>query len=54
MSFDELMEKYIEKFDDVFPVYGYPGDEEEMMEEMKKCLKTGKPYEVKYNPDYVY
>lgn len=54
MGFDETFEKYVEKFDESFPVRGYPGDMDAMIAEMEKCTRTGTPYTAKYDPDSDY
>ena len=41
-----------EKFDEGFPTFMAPGEEEEHMEIIKNCLKTGKSYDPYTDPDF--
>ena len=40
-KYEDLIEQYVEKFDEGFPTFMAPGGEEEHMEIIKNCLKTG-------------
>lgn len=52
-ALDKAMDEYRAKFDDMFPLYGVMGmSDEEIIEEIKKCIDNNKPYE--YETDGVY
>lgn len=53
MTLKEAMNKYEEKFDDLYPLYCCMGkDEKDIIEDIKKCLETGKKFE--YIPNVLY
>ena len=42
---EELINEYVERFDENFPIFMFMGtDEEELKQIIKKCLKENKPY----------
>jgi hypothetical protein len=42
---DEYLQKYVETFHENFPIYGFMGiDDEEIINTIKDCIKSGKPY----------
>lgn len=43
-EFDDLLEKYIERFNKGIPVALPPEDEKNFEEIMREALRTGKPY----------
>lgn len=46
----ELLEQYLEKFDDQFPLMLVRGmDEEEIITILKKCIEENKPYEIEFD-----
>ena len=49
-KYEDLIEQYVEKFDEGFPTFMAPGGEEEHMEIIKNCLKTGKSYDPYTDP----
>ena len=51
-KYEDLIEQYVEKFDEGFPTFMAPGGEEEHMEIIKNCLKTGKSYDPYTDPDF--
>ena len=51
-NYDELFEAYSKEFDEVFPLRMVHVDEEEVMDIIEECLKTGKPYNPMYEKDY--
>lgn len=47
----ELINLYVERFDRNFPIFLAPASsDEELIEILEECLRTGTPYEVEYDP----
>ena len=42
---EKLIKEYYEKFGDYFPLKLFMGRADEAKKEMKKCIRTGKPYD---------
>lgn len=42
------LKEYREKFNDVFPTMMYSGTEEELINEIDKCISTGKKYDISF------
>ena len=53
-KYEDLIEQYVEKFDEGFPTFMAPGGEDEHMEIIKNYLKTGKSYDPYTDPDADY
>ena len=54
MSAEEIIEQYIEKFGG-FPSFMMMGKtDEEIVQILGECLRTGKPLEVSFDPDADY
>ena len=51
-NFDELLDKYAEKFGEAFPVRMAPGSDEEIMDLIEECLESGTPYDPYADPDF--
>ena len=51
-NFDELLMKYGEKFGEAFPVRMAPGDDDEVMDLIEKCLENGTAYDPYSDPDF--
>lgn len=46
---DELLNKYVEQFDDNFPIFAVRGkDEDEIIKIIQKCLDENQPYKAEY------
>ena len=42
---DNYLQKYVDAFNENFPIYGFMGiPEDEIIQEIKKCLDENKPY----------
>lgn len=54
MNMDELLRKYSDLFGEAFPMFGCPGDENDIIQSIRKCIKTQKPYEPTYDPKLDY
>lgn len=53
MEFQEVFEKYHDVFGEWFPTMCFQSDsDEELIERMNQCLKTGNPAEKEFNLDY--
>ena len=48
--FASLLKEYLLKFGDCFPVFEVGGSEEDRIEALRECIKSGKPYETEYKP----
>lgn len=49
------MTKYLETFNENFPIFAVMGkSDEEITEIIEGCLESGVPYEPDYNDDYDY
>lgn len=44
-NYEELIDKYVDKFKEMFPTFVAPSDIEEQMDIIEECLKTGTPYD---------
>ena len=53
-EYDKLMEEYEKKFNEGFPTFHFMGDMDGMVKEIKKCLKTGEPYNPEPKGDILY
>ena len=51
---EELINAYVEKFNQNFPYFVVRGTEEEISEMIKKCLAEGKPLDPETDPDNDY
>lgn len=52
---DELLLKYVDTFNENFPLYMCMGmEDEEITKIIEKCLKDGVPYEVNQEKNAVY
>lgn len=52
---NELMEKYAEMFDEQFPLMLCMGmSEDDIMQEIQKCIDSGEPYEPDMGDDIIY
>ncbi len=51
-EYDDLLGKYIEMFNECWPIYEVPFDIDEQIKIMKECLRTGVPYDPTLDPDY--
>lgn len=52
---EKLLEEYVDKFNENFPIFLLKGiDEDEIMEMIKKCIDEDKPCEIEVdeNDDY--
>ena len=50
----EYLQKYVDAFGENFPIFAFMGDEEDAIKEIKKCLDTGKPYELEVDDEKYY
>ena len=51
---DSLLEEYLQKFGDCFPVFEVGGSDEDLIEALRECIESGKPYEIEYKPHIIY
>ena len=51
---DKLLFEYAERFNESFPVYSFPGDEDDMIKAMEKSLAENKPYKPNIEEDIDY
>ena len=52
---DELLNKYIEKFDANFPLFMFKGvDDQEIINIIEKCINENKPYETEIEKGVLY
>lgn len=54
MDLDELLREYAENFNSAFPVYAFPGDEDEMAKVIEECLENDTEYEPEYDNESDY
>ena len=50
----KLLKEYEERFNEGFPTFHFMGDDDGMAKEIKKSLKTGKPYDPEPKDDILY
>ena len=52
---DNLLEKYVERFEENFPIFLVLGmDGEEIHKLLEESLETGKPFRPELDPDKIY
>lgn len=51
MNIDKLLNAYVEKFNDTFPVKFVLMSEEELCATIQECIDTNTPYELDYDKD---
>lgn len=49
-----MLEAYQDRFDEAFPTYLAPDNENDQMDIIEACLKTNKPYNPEIDPNVVY
>lgn len=51
----EYLFKYVDTFHENFPIYGFMGiPDEEIIDTIKECIKSGKPYVLDIDDDVCY
>lgn len=52
---DEILNEYSDKFDDTFPIFAVTHlSDSELIQLVKDCLKSGKPYNPEWNENWDY
>ena len=51
-NYTAIAEEYYEKFGEIFPSRMAPGNEQDKMDIMEECLKTGQPYDPYAQEDF--
>ena len=50
-NLEELLAKYVDRFDEGFPMRLSPADTDEVMDIIEECLEKGEPYDP-YDEDF--
>lgn len=50
----DLLDQYVEKFGENFPIFGFNEDNKTLEEAIKECLEKGEPYKAEYKEGCVY